>query len=1179
MVLQGSIRVDRSGRDLVLDDLRQELLFTEELLNTLNPSYAAIDGEHLFRSIFNLSHDAMVLINSDTGCFLDVNRAALELFGLRDEIALTELTPWQLSPMMQSDGILSAVKAGVIIKTVLKTGALVFRWTHRRTDGHEFPAVVMLTAIELSGAKILQATIRDAEEQSEREQALNDVSQRLTEIIDFLPDATFVLNQDSKVIAWNKAMEAMTGVPAATMLGKGDHEYVLPFYGHRRPVLIDLVLHFDPYVANEYLSLTVNGDVLAGECYAPNLPSGPAYLSLKASPLRNAKGEIAGAIESIRDVTEQRRLVELLRTSESRFRDLFDNSPVAYQSLDENGCFTDVNTGLTELLGYPAHELTGRSFGSLWVEKIRPSFAAHFSRLLRNGQSCGEVELERKDKTIVTVQFDSKVQRDAKGNFVRTHCILHNITERKAVEKQIGSLNNMYAALTQTNNVIAVCGNEDTLAAEICRIVVEYGKITMCWIGRIDDDQMIRPLASFGQGTKYLDGVAISCREDIPEGRGPCGVAIRTNTPVIVEDFQNDQLTRPWRDRARQFGWKASATFPILRGGKPYAVLAVHDSEERVIDAQVLDLLGGIAKNVQQALDRLDQTAQHSLFVAALAESETFNRSLIESTHEGVCVWDKEEKLTFVNQRAVEIFGYQLSEASSALGKRVTDFLILEHPPDQPANLHKHLMVKGNQFERRARHKNANDLWLLVSASPLFDRDKNLRGGFAMFTDITNRKADEERIQRLAHFDDLTGLPNRVLLATRAVDALRAARQTGSHCALMFLDLDHFKNINDTLGHHTGDQFLITVANRIAAALSPKDTLSRLGGDEFILLLADTDTGGAVRVAERLLQLIAQPVPIEQHELTTTTSIGIAIYPNHGTDLETLYRCADIAMYEAKKAGRNSYRAFTPEMQSRSQRQVQLTAALRRALENDELALNYQPQVSLDDGSMVGVEALLRWRHPTYGMVSPAEFIPLAEESGLIVSIGEWVLRTATCQVMAWKEAGLPLMPVAVNMSAIQMRQRNLPTLVAEILREAGLPGMYLELELTESVAMGEPEMASAMMESLNELGVRVAIDDFGTGYSSLAYLKRFRTQKLKIDQSFVAGIALNREDEALIRAIINLAHSLRLSTIAEGVETKDQVDFLIKNGCEEVQGYYFSRPLPAPMLLQWALTKTPRAL
>ncbi|ASC93939.1 putative bifunctional diguanylate cyclase/phosphodiesterase [Sulfurospirillum diekertiae] len=446
--------------------------------------------------------------------------------------------------------------------------------------------------------------------------------------------------------------------------------------------------------------------------------------------------------------------------------------------------------------------------------------------------------------------------------------------------------------------------------------------------------------------------------------------------------------------------------------------------------------------------------------------------------------------------------------------------------------------------------------------TPIYDQNSDLIGILGISRDISIRKENEEKIQKLEYFDPLTSLPNKLQLHLRLEHDLNIAQKQNEKLAVLFIDFDHFKNINDTLGHAVGDQLLVKVSNRLKTLLRQVDTLSRQGGDEFVVVLPGVSVDDTVHMAKRLLQAIEQPIKIADNELIITASIGIALYPDDGTDIDTLFKCADAAMYLAKQNGRNSYRFFTSEIQSRSARILSLENALRYAQVRGELSLHYQPQVSLCDGKIVGVEALLRWHHPEFGMISPCEFIPIAEESGQILLIGEWVMRTAAKAMKEWLDIGFPAMSVAVNLSAVQFHHAHLSKLVSSIIDEVNLPACYFEIELTESVTAQNPVHAIATMNELNAKGIRLSIDDFGTGYSSLSYLKRFKVYKLKIDQSFIRDISIDPEDREIVKTIIALGKSLGLKTIAEGVETKEQLDFLKENGCDEAQGYYFSKPL-----------------
>lgn len=429
---------------------------------------------------------------------------------------------------------------------------------------------------------------------------------------------------------------------------------------------------------------------------------------------------------------------------------------------------------------------------------------------------------------------------------------------------------------------------------------------------------------------------------------------------------------------------------------------------------------------------------------------------------------------------------------------------------------------------------------------------------------IERKKADE-RMTYLAQYDALTGLANRMLFKELLSQALARAERAGKHVALMFLDLDRFKIINDSLGHDAGDQVLKVVAERLRSRMRKSDTVARLGGDEFTVILEAIGTvQDATNVAQELLHIVGQSIMVQDQEVFVTPSVGIAIYPQYGKDPETLIKNADMAMYRAKRQGRNTYRFYTTETNGKASQHLAIESSLRRGLEREEFLLHYQPQIDMNNGRVVALEALLRWQTPERGLIQPDDFIPLAEENGMIVSLGEWVLRTACRQNQEWQHAGLPPICVSVNLSARQFRQRNFVETVRQILQESELGPQYLDLELTESLLFESNGATRNRLKELKELGIKISIDDFGTGYSSLSYLKAFPIDTLKIDRTFVGDIPMSEEDSAIASGMIALAHGLHMKVTAEGVETLAQLDFLRERGCDVIQGFLMSPPVPA---------------
>ncbi len=518
--------------------------------------------------------------------------------------------------------------------------------------------------------------------------------------------------------------------------------------------------------------------------------------------------------------------------------------------------------------------------------------------------------------------------------------------------------------------------------------------------------------------------------------------------------------------------------------------------------------------------------------------------------------------IIFANDAFCRMTGHAIEEV---VGRDFSFLLRNHHDEDEMAAVYSALANKSEaNLVLRKYHQDGAEIWCKLLISPVPDETDQVTYFIGVQTDISEHKRDEERLAHQSTHDALTGLPNRNLLKDRLEQAIAQTDRSEDSVALLFLDLDHFKLINDSLGHAAGDRMLLDVAERLRVCVREGDTVSRHGGDEFVLVLREIDQSHHVAtICEKIFRTIADPFFIQGHNFHVTCSIGIALYPQDGTDTATLFKYADMALYQAKDHGRNHFQFFSSEMNERMQERVMLDEALRSAIANDELLLHYQPLVSLSTGQLVGLETLVRWQHPVFGMVSPVRFIPIAEESALIASISEWVLRKACQDIRTWIDQGLTGFQVAVNVSPRQFRDPRLADRIERVLAEYQImPGM-LSLEITETVLMQDTASSEATLLQLKALGVDLALDDFGTGYSSLSYLKRFPFDRVKIDRSFVKDITTDADDAAISKAIISMAHSLGIRVVAEGVETAAQCQFLRRHRCDEMQGYYFSRPLP----------------
>lgn len=539
--------------------------------------------------------------------------------------------------------------------------------------------------------------------------------------------------------------------------------------------------------------------------------------------------------------------------------------------------------------------------------------------------------------------------------------------------------------------------------------------------------------------------------------------------------------------------------------------------------------------------------------------------SLFEHATEGIFQTTPEGRYLNANPALARIYGHASPDDLITYLQDIPRQLYVL--PERRAEFVRLLQEQGvvHNFESQVYRRDGSIIWISENARVVKDTDGSVQFFEGTVVDVTERRLHDEKLEYQASHDSLTGLPNRSLLRDCIEQAIAKARRDGHLVAVVFVDLDHFKLINDSLGHHVGDRLLLEVSDRLIACVRGHDSVARQGGDEFVIVLTEqNDENEIIAVVSRLLEAISQPWIDNGQEYGLSCSVGVSCYPRDGDDPDGLLRSADAAMYKAKASGRSTYHFYTPELNQAISERLELENSLRHALEREEFRVYYQPRVDVSSGRIIGAEALIRWDCPGKGIIPPDSFISIAEETGLIIPIGQWILQEACRQNSLWQRAGLPPINVSVNLSPIQFRHAGLVQSVAAALAQAGLDPTHLELELTESFVMHDAERINVAMQSLKALGVDIAVDDFGTGYSSLSYLKRFPVDRLKVDKSFVRDIDSDPDDAAIVRAIITLGHALGLKVVAEGVETHAHLEFLRQHGCDELQGYYFSRPVPA---------------
>lgn len=727
--------------------------------------------------------------------------------------------------------------------------------------------------------------------------------------------------------------------------------------------------------------------------------------------------------------------------------------------------------------------------------------------------------------------------------------------------EQLQRLNAVYKLLSRCTRALNRAQDEEAFLDDFCSGIVSVGGYTACRIDLVDENAriVVKSVSRTWTGKEHSAGTSDE------RGWGPALIAVEQAESIIWHDVGNDELLKPYLGELAELGCETLACLLIRSETRILGILSICAAGERKFDGPERDLFDELVNDLAFGMFAF----RARKLKAELENHLLLHNQAIEVARNGITITDARRPgnpLVYANPAFQRITGFSVSEA---LGRNLS--FLHRDDTDQPG-LHSARSAIRMQTECHAvirnYRKDGTLFWNEMAIAPVRGNDGEVTHFVGVMDDITEFKTYQQQLEYQANYDGLTGLVNRNLLDDRLEQALNASSRNAQGVCVIFLDLDRFKVINDTLGHSAGDQLLVIVAERLQDCARSGDTVARYGGDEFVLIFPGIGRiEDAAAIAERIGAEVSQPLLIRDRTLQVTASIGIGFYPDDGHDKEALLQHADAAMYQAKELGRNCFCFYTEELNRRLQERLTLEADLRQALLQEQFVVYYQPKLDLRNGKISGIEALLRWHHPSDGIVGPDRFIPLAEETGLIADIGAWVLRSACRQVKTWHEAGLGGITVAVNVSPKQLLGRHCDAVVSGALNESGLDAHYLDLELTEGAVMQDPEKSGATLTRLKAIGVSLSMDDFGTGYSSLAYLKRFPFDHLKIDKSFVRNVPHGKDDVTLVQTIIAMGHGFGMKVVAEGVESAEQSEFLKRNGCDQIQGYWVARPMPAAEL------------
>ncbi|GAB1409803.1 hypothetical protein MASR1M90_09570 [Desulfovibrionales bacterium] len=1009
-------------------------------------------------------------------------------------------------------------------------------------------------SLQCLSADTIRIVLRDVTERARAVQALRFTQDKLDHIIESLPDATLVVDKDHRVIAWNKALVHMTGIPKSAILGKGDFEYAIPFYGYRRPILLDFIGK-DPSTFYPLLPQTQErDDALTTETFVPALYYGQgAFVWAMATHLYDNEGRQAGAIQSIRDVTEKKRseistqilyhvaTVTNSQTSEKEmFRQLFDVMVWHLNVASMSIVLPDPVLG-TRTYPFAQEKTPQRRTQQGHIRALK--LASEVIRTSRPAQVSLSYPPQTQAERITTTRWFG----------VPIICNAQNLGAMVVELQEASSL-----FLTNNDQLLTAVAEHLGLALNHCTaqnaLHVSEEKFRSIFENAVDGIFQIS-----------LDLHLLSANPAMAHILGYATVADLMNHSM---GFLSRLLPPARRTDVLQRIAAAEVItgfeFAITKDNGDTAWLSLNlrsvsgsDGTTHLLEGSLADI--SARKEAEHRLER-----QKSLF-----------RQLFDNSPQAIVLLGPKGTPLDVNQSFIQLFGLTLEDENALL-----EVLLAPDDLDESyAFLTQVLNGTSQSMETTRRRKNQERFPVSILGYPYMLEGK-ISGAFFIFTDISERKNYEDKLTRQALFDSLTDLPNRVLFMDRLQQAMeRQKRRPEYRFAAIMIDLDEFKRINDSLGHQVGDQLLHKVSARLKECVRSVDTVARLGGDEFAVLIEDFRAIREVTsTIRRILHDIRQPILIHSRSVSISASVGVVLHTAHYTSPTDLMRDADISMYRSKERGKNQFKVFSKSMFEQVAKAVQMETDLRQALASDQFELFFQPIFSLPDKTLDSFEALVRWNHPVDGILGPGAFIPVAEETGLISDLGRWVLHKGCAILTKWVQ-DYPNLPVtlALNLSPKDLMQPNLVSFIFDLLKYTRLEPGRLKLEITETAVMGNPGLAISKLERLQKMGIRICMDDFGTGYSSLSYLQRLPIDILKIDRSFIATMLENSSNLEIIKAILGLGKILDLRTVAEGVETQEQLDALIDMGCDLTQGYLLGRPMPlaqAITLLEQAHSK-----